>query len=368
MPKILKNILSFWLILILLGFCELKAQNMEFTQFYAAPLNLNAALTGTGKCQRAIANYRNQWSGLDRGFNAGYTNYMASYDKYVKKYKSGIGFSVLVDNSGGAAPRINQDPNATNSNIATTNAKGIRSARTFYHPTLHYAYKVFLAENFIMQIGMQASYVLSSIRSDNFIFENQIDPLTGYNSSFSNDPSFLAENINNINPFFNFGSGIAFFNDIAFGGVSVKNITQPKLSYLGGTNVPTLYRRITVHGGTIIPLSTHYNKETFIAPEFLFSVQGPLKQLNFGLYWEGKMADHPVYAGMWVRHSLSYLDAFIPYFGIQPNSGDMKVAFSYDVTLGNGFGFINTGGTPELSLIFEFCGKQRPVPVCPRFT
>ncbi len=63
MSKILKNILSLSLILSVIGISDIKAQDAEFTQFYAAPLNLNPALTGAGKCHRITTNYRNQWSG-----------------------------------------------------------------------------------------------------------------------------------------------------------------------------------------------------------------------------------------------------------------------------------------------------------------
>jgi hypothetical protein len=97
-------------------------------------------------------------------------------------------------------------------------------------------------------------------------------------------------------------------------------------------------------------------------------MQGSKKQLNIVLYWEGKLGDHPVYTGMWVRHTLTNLDAFVPYFGIHPNEGPLKVGVSYDITLGSGFGYSNTWGTPEISLIFNFCGDTRPIGICPRFT
>ena len=367
MSKILKNILSLSLILSVIGISEIKAQDAEFTQFYAAPLNLNPALTGAGKCHRITTNYRNQWSGVNQGFNAGYTNYMAGYDTYLKKYNSGIGFSLMMDNSGAAAPKIDQDPNSTNSSLERDRATGIRSSRRFVHPTLHYAYRVYLPAELTMQIGLQASYVFQNLRTENLIFENQIDPLTGYNSSLLSDPSYTPEVFTKINPFMNFATGITLYNDIAYGGVSVKNITQPKASYIGNSDQILLQRKITVHGGTIIPLSTRYNHETYIAPEFLYTMQGPLKQINFGLYWEGKVGDHPIYAGMWVRHTLSNLDAFVPYFGINPNQQSLKIAFSYDITLGSGFGYINTWGTPEISVMFHFC-KTPPKGGCPRFT
>ncbi|MFT5922039.1 MAG: hypothetical protein ACI8TS_001371, partial [Flavobacteriales bacterium] len=40
---------------------EAKAQDPEFTQFYANPLYLNPAFAGTARCPRLVMNYRNQW-------------------------------------------------------------------------------------------------------------------------------------------------------------------------------------------------------------------------------------------------------------------------------------------------------------------
>ena len=40
--------------------CSLSAQDIVFSQFYAAPLRLNPALTGIGIAPRITANYRSQ--------------------------------------------------------------------------------------------------------------------------------------------------------------------------------------------------------------------------------------------------------------------------------------------------------------------
>ena len=43
---------------------DLKAQDPQFTQFYANPLYLNPAFAGTARCPRICMNYRNQWPNL----------------------------------------------------------------------------------------------------------------------------------------------------------------------------------------------------------------------------------------------------------------------------------------------------------------
>lgn len=58
---------------------EIKAQDIQFSQFYAAPLYLNPAMTGASEMTRIGVNYRNQWPGLDQTFNA----YSAYADHYI---------------------------------------------------------------------------------------------------------------------------------------------------------------------------------------------------------------------------------------------------------------------------------------------
>ena len=68
----------------LLGFClfviglSAMAQDFHYSQFYAAPLYLNPALTGSTELSRIGFNYRKQWPGLEHDFN--------SYSAYFEHY------------------------------------------------------------------------------------------------------------------------------------------------------------------------------------------------------------------------------------------------------------------------------------------
>ena len=75
------------------------AQDAEFSQYYANPLNLNPALAGNKLCPRITLNYRNQWTSIANGF----VTYTASYDMYVEKLHGGIGFVFLNDKAGQGA-------------------------------------------------------------------------------------------------------------------------------------------------------------------------------------------------------------------------------------------------------------------------
>jgi len=79
--------------LILGIFIDSKAQDPQFTQFYANPTYLNPAFAGTARCPRICLNYRNQWPNL----SGTYVTYSASYDQHVDVMAGGIGLLVTTD-------------------------------------------------------------------------------------------------------------------------------------------------------------------------------------------------------------------------------------------------------------------------------
>jgi type IX secretion system PorP/SprF family membrane protein len=82
------------ILFIVLGvFVELKAQDPQFTQFYANPTYLNPAFAGTARCPRICLNYRNQWPNL----SGTYVTYSASYDQHFDALAGGIGILITTD-------------------------------------------------------------------------------------------------------------------------------------------------------------------------------------------------------------------------------------------------------------------------------
>src|SRR6202000_2562217 len=76
---------------------NMKAQDPQFTQFYANPLYLNPAFAGTARCPRIALNYRNQWPNL-ASQGSSYVTYSASYDMHLDALAGGIGVLVTTDN------------------------------------------------------------------------------------------------------------------------------------------------------------------------------------------------------------------------------------------------------------------------------
>ena len=93
----MKNIIKIYLFLLCTLFTfKTNAQDPHFSQFYANPMYLNPAITGTNFCPRWIMNYRNQWPAIP----GDYVTYSSSFDFGLNELHGGVGLIALHDNAG----------------------------------------------------------------------------------------------------------------------------------------------------------------------------------------------------------------------------------------------------------------------------
>lgn len=314
---------------------DLKAQDPEFTQFYANPLYLNPAFAGSMRCPRLVMNYRNQWPGI----SGTYITYSASYDQHVEAIAGGLGFLITSDDAGQGT-------------LKKTNISAI------------YSYYLPVGRNFSIKAGIQATYYQFSVDWSKLTFGDQIDAQLG----FINNTNEIAPAGSNSNV--DFSAGILGYSSTFFIGGAVHHILEHNESFLGGDS--PLPRKFTGHTGAIIPLDGSNPKarrkrrrnanslpESSISPNILFQKQKDFQQLNLGLY----VTKGPIVGGLWYRNQ----DSFIVLVGLQaPN---FRFGYSYDVTvskLSNA-----TAGSHELSMTVQFnCRpkKKKFTPVsCPSF-
>lgn len=315
---------SYSLFLLMIGLLlikPLKAQDAEFTQFYANPLYLNPAFAGSNICPRICINYRNQWPGI-----AGtYVTTSASFDRFVYKIKSGIGVLVTNDNAGQGT-------------LKTTNVSGIYSYQ--WRPT----------RKISVNVGFKATYAQKTINWSKLTFGDQIDERRGFVYNTNEIPGKSRKS------YVDFSAGAVVFSKIFFIGFAADHLTQPDESLLGG--VSKLPMKFTGHAGAVIPVGDK-KSETSISPNILYQKQQDFQQLNLGVYvTKGAMV-----GGLWYRNS----DAFIVLIGVQ--KGMFKIGYSYDVTVSK---LTNaSAGSHELSLGLQFtCKKPKPKyrpGVCPSF-
>ncbi|MDI1354820.1 MAG: type IX secretion system membrane protein PorP/SprF [bacterium] len=289
-------------------FSEMKAQDPQFTQFYANPLYLNPAFAGTARCPRICMNYRNQWPNL----SGRYETYSVSGDLHVDAMAGGLGILVTTDDQ-------------AHGTLKTTNA------------SLIYSYQAVINREFSLKFGLQATYMQKSLDVTALNFGDMIDARRGF--VWNTQEAIPQPRKSGAD----FSAGILGYSKRYFFGFAAHHINQPDEGLLGTSKLPV---KFTAHGGAIIPLEK--GNESYLSPNILFQAQQNFKQLNLGLYY----VKGPFVAGLWYRNS----DAVIALVGVQ--NANFKAGYSYDVTVSKLAG--NTAGAHEISVQIQFeCKAKR---------
>lgn len=308
-------------ILFLLFTSVARAQDPEFSQYYAAPLYLNPAFAGTSVDHRFIANYRNQWPNISQAFET----YAFSYDYNLDHYNSGLGFMLMADKAGSA-------------NLKSTQFN------------FQYAYKVSLSDKFMLSSGLNFGVGSRSIDFNKLVFYQQLD--------FSQNSDHVPPPPSNLNingqTYFDFGAGLLMYSRKVWLGFSMAHLNRPNRSLLDNeSEIPV---KTSVHGGVKIPLYHGVFKRdrtASIAPSFVYKQQGNFDQLDLGTYFYYE----PVVIGLWYRgipiqqnlkDNISH-DAVVVVLGFQLES--VELSYSYDVTVSE-LGPIS-GGAHEVGVKFK---------------
>ncbi|MBC8319595.1 MAG: type IX secretion system membrane protein PorP/SprF [Bacteroidetes bacterium] len=307
------------IIILMMAWSVGKAQDPEFSQYYANPLYLNPAYAGSTECGRLGLNYRNQYPSLANA----YITYNASYDQSLPGINSGFGFLVMNDAQGDGG-------------LVRT------SAAAFY------SYSLKVSNTVNIRFGAKGAYYQEKLNWDKFIFASQIDPTTGNINPYSGEPPPPKDNITAVD----FSAGLVMnYIDKFFVGVAVDHLTQPNLSFYSNTD-SKLPMKITVNGGVLINASTGGlgnagGSDIIIQPNFLFMNQENFQQLSAGLY----VNKYPFVVGTWFRHNFQNPDAVVALFGI--TYINLRVGYSYDFTVSQVGG--KAGGAHEISFAWDFC-------------
>lgn len=225
----------------------LKAQDPQFTQFYAAPMYLNPAFTGVTYEHRFVANYRNQWPGISKT----YQTYMASYDYNMSDINSGLGLTVMQDRAGTAG--------VTHTQFG-----------------LNYAYHFKISKFAEIRMGANLNYNMKRLDFSKLKFNDQI--ATG--SSVSTE----AANYEQLN-FMDFAAGALLNSTEYWLGLSAKHLTQPNSSLIGD-RVP-LPLSLSLHGGYrfIIEQKSKSDIKRYFSPAFNYRHEQKYDQLDIGVYY-----------------------------------------------------------------------------------
>lgn len=327
---------------LLIGACLLlglqaAAQDPQLSQFYAAPLYLNPALTGNTYQDRAGINYRMQWPGI----GPGYKTYAVTYDHRSAEMHSGIGGMVMHDRSG---------------------SFGL----SFTQAALSYSYEARLNRRKAFRGGLRMGYTMRSFDSGNMLFADQV---IRDNAPTSIEPTMLQQV-----SYFDLSAGFLYFTEQFWAGFSTNHLNKPQQSFYsdGDAELPV---RTSVHAGYRFPLDgrAFRHSGTTMTLAAHYKAQEKWDQLDIGAY-----VDHDAITyGMWYRgipglkaYQPGYPndDAVVLMFGYE-TPYQLKMVYSYDVTVSKLT--VKSGGAHEISVIYEWPKRAknrryRAVP-CPKF-
>ncbi len=324
-----------------------RAQDPQYSQFYAAPMYLNPAFAGTTDDSRAMFNHRIQWPKLDATFITSSFAFDHSFDRY----NSGVGLIVTTD-------RI------TASELRSTDVG------------LQYSYNLKLSQKLNFRSGLQFSYVNRSIDYSKFIFNDQLSDY-GPNGRPTTE-TFLTDN----KSFFDASSGGLFYSDRYWLGFSAHHMNRPNqnLSNIGESRLPVKY---SLHSGYKLPIGKltrtkqiEKEQEKSVTLCANYKAQGEFDQFDVGIYTNYKI----FVLGCWYRglpikpykKGMSNNESFVVLTGFRYKG--LNIGYSYDLTISQLASA--TGGSHEISLAYDFAsGKQgkkklagriRKLP-CPQF-
>jgi type IX secretion system PorP/SprF family membrane protein len=343
------------------GFSEANAQDIHFSQFYQAPLQLNPALTGIMNCnQRISANYRNQWASVlrDKAFNTG--NF--SYDQRVPvgRYDyMGFGGSLWDDRAGSLALHLTQ----IHGNFSYSKRMGGGRYRSSA------SYLVMGVDVGIAQRGIDYADARWGNQASNGAHDPNLP--SGETTIFTRDQYIYPE----------VGAGLMWFSVIDrntnwFIGGAYHHINRANQSFTGDKFIG-LYSKFTIHGGAEFRIADRIG----LIPGAVILLQGPSFETNLGtslkfLLGSTKTTEEAIQFGLWARLANKtgannkssggvLMDALIASTKFDYNQ--FSIGFSYDLNVSSLTPASHSNGGFEFSLLYKICGRESRDVYCPNF-
>lgn len=330
-PRLMYKVVVFACVLMLFFEGSVTAQDPQFSQFYAAPLYLNPALTGSTGQARAGINYRNQWPAIDANF----TTFSAYFDYFIEDKNSGVGVIFTHDTEGLA---------------------GLRSTSI----GLQYSYELFITKNLGFRPGAQVALFNRDINFNKLTFGDQFNPVTG---DFLDQPSAEQFNTNFSKTFVDLSLGGVFFTKVAYLGIAAFHLNQPNQSIIDEES--KLPIKLSIQGGFKFYMkpgavgSGIYTREAerSIGPAFQYRHQGDFDQMDLGLYYTAE----PLVLGLWYRGvPFKNVNGFVNNESLVFLLGFTRIGAKEALNIGYSFDYTiskltaGSGGAHEFSLVYTW--------------
>ncbi len=335
-----------------------QAQDKHFTQFYAAPLTLNPALTGSMPGRYRVSGiYRDQWRGV---LDDPYVTFGAAVDVnfdvgfFDSRYKDQLAVGLLFVND--KVPGID----------FSTNQISLSAA---FHKGLDYDKKQFLT------LGVQGTMAQRNINYENLSFDDQfnnVDAFVGPTAEDLPGNNFSYADLNvGLNYRYAKKTGLVFN-----AGLAMHHVTKPQVSFYATStdkdeeplSKSSLYSKYSAQLSVQLPLADRL----FLLPRVLFAIQGPHTEVNAGTNLRIKLNsfnNNALHLGTWARpvtneDGNTSLDALVALVGIE--LGSVTCGLSYDMNLSSYQTYNQGQGAIEFSLTYIGSFDNEDI-LCPKF-
>jgi len=304
-----KRQVGFLFAFLILTSTALVGQDAHYSQFYANPVYLNPAFTGTANCPRFTLNFRDQWPSIPGNF----INCSGSYDQYIHPISGGIGVLFSADIEGGGI-------------LQTYQASAI------------YSFRVQVAEKLNFHFALQGGFLGASLNWGKLQTASDVLGTWAQNDF----PQELENGLTRSQ--FDAAFGWVGYTPWLYFGMAIHHLIPIQKNFMD--TLSSWSPKWTAHiGGKITFKQKIRDKESFgdffLYPNIIFISQGNFHYLHEGAYFK----IYPFTIGAWLRHNFKNLDAFIFSCGLEYNK--FRFGYSYDFNL---TGLERTGGAHEVSI------------------
>jgi type IX secretion system PorP/SprF family membrane protein len=329
----------------------LWAQDQHFTQYYAAPMFLNPAMTGNFDGRyRFSAIYRTQWASItDQPFRTSAAMFdlrMPLQEKAARQSFLGVGFDFYSDKLGSSA--------------FSTSSLGIAGA---YHKSLDIH-----NQNFITAAA-RLGFAQRSVNFEGLTFNDQFNGTNGY--TLGTNEALPRNNVN----YADLGAGdfwsTALDKSVQFhAGVAGYHLNRPIVVLYNSDSINN--RRLPIRTSVVVGAKIPLSERIDLLPRAVVFWQGAHLEMNIGANARiglNDYNDYSLFLGGWVRpvkdvKSGLGVDAAVIMTGFE--FANYRLGLSYDATLSGLMRASRTYGAFEIS--FQFIGNYGEDKLsCPTF-
>ncbi len=311
-----------------------QAQDFHLSQYDAAALNFNPAMTGMFKGDwRIHGHYRNQWTAVA-----------------TKPYTTGLlAFDMPIGNFGAGVQVANFRAGVGNYNVFSVLLSG------------SYDFKLDDNNYHHIAVGAQGGFFQKSVNFSKLTFHNQYSPVSGggFDQGISSGESFSGNSIfvHDINAGLIYYYGKENARVQPFAGVSAFHLSQPTESFFGADNKLPL--RWIGNVGAKINITNRIQ----VLPKILWMGEKNAREMTFAAHLHYYLPNNDAFLifGPTYRNK----DAAVIEGGIKIK--DITYRMSYDINTSSLKSVSNGRGGVEFSLTYvKSTYDPNPIPSCPR--